>query len=367
MRFVLILLLSTCCWADTLTLEFAQEGDPGNPRALIVVHNMFENRDSLKPFLAAWSDRSWARDQYCSVYCFEYRSGGLRDLRTPEEIGKSLYSKIRSGRYKKGRADDVNPNLRTEPTDERQPTPSLKEDVELLFAGSGYGGLVVREAARLAKLDQRKTHRLAFLGTPLDGLSNIELVLGLTVPERSRSLGLSNPVSFGELSNLSTSWWLLTDVFHNATKWSDYFAPLLQETRFYSGTGAFYTPFHPTDNVLYGKNRKVLNDGKNGDGFLPRPVTWGKESGPIAWIKETELDGTSFSQLSEKGGAVMLELADKQLLHNYLAMREGIELAVKGEGELPPVGFYWDERHNRFMEAYASKKGLYEMMWGVTQ
>ena len=88
-------------------------------------------------------------------------------------------------------------------------------------------------------------------------------------------------------------------------------------------------------------------------------------TGPVSWIKETVLQQTPMADLTEKASAVTLELPDKEVLHAYLAMRENIETMVKGEGDLPPVGVYWDERHNRWMNAYASKKGLYEMMWGV--
>ena len=366
MRLLIVLLLTASCLGDTLTLEFAQEGDPGNPRALIVVHNIFEDRDAFKPFLAAWDDRSWARDQFCSVYCFEYRDGGLSGLRSPEELGKELYSRISRGQFKKGRADDINPGRRPEPSDERQPDPSLKEEnVQLLFAGYGYGGLVAREAALLAKKNQRKAGRVAYIGTPLDGLSTIDLILGLTVQERARNLGLSSAVSTSQMRSLSEGWWQLTSLFQNSEDWASYFAPLLQDTFFYAGYGTQARTFHPSENLLYGRNARIADDGKGSDGFLPIPVDWGKQTGPVSWIKETVLQQTPMADLTEKASAVTLELPDKEVLHAYLAMRENIETMVKGEGDLPPVGVYWDERHNRWMNAYASKKGLYEMMWGV--
>lgn len=366
MRFLLILLLTANCMGDTLTLEFSQEGDPDNPRALIVIHNIFEDRDSFKPFFAAWNDRSWARDQYCSVYCFEYRDGGLNGLKSPRELGEELYSKIRSGQFKKGHPDDTNPGLRTEPEDDRQPAPSLRSgNVQLLFAGYGYGGLVAREAALVAKKEQQKVTRVAYIGTPLDGLSTIDLVLGLTQRERAQNLGLSSALSLAQLNSLSQSWWDLTELYHRGRDWASYFAPLLQETSFSAGYGTQARTFHPTENLLYGRNVRVARDGKGSDGFLPIPVDWGKETGPVSWIKETVLLRTPFSELTEKASTVTLELPEQEMVHGYLAKRENIESVVKGNGDLPPVGVYWDERYNRWMEAYASKKGLYELMWGV--
>ena len=139
---LLILLLFDLGLAQTLTLEFAQEGDPTHPRALILIHNVMEERSAFKSILTAWDDRSWARDQYCSVYSFEYRSGGTRDLVSSEELAKNLYSKIRSDQFKEGRSDEVNSNARPDPSDSRQPSPTLRdENVELLFVGFGYGSI----------------------------------------------------------------------------------------------------------------------------------------------------------------------------------------------------------------------------------
>ena len=34
--------------------------------------------------------------------------------------------------------------------------------------------------------------------------------------------------------------------------------------------------------------------------------------------------------------------------------------------EIPPIGVYWDERVPAWQNAYASRKGLYEMLWLVS-
>jgi len=67
----------------------------------------------------------------------------------------------------------------------------------------------------------------------------------------------------------------------------------------------------------------------------------------------------------------MEQLVDEQVIFAYLTRRQQIEDTVRGDGELPPIGVYWDERDLAGMQpswrnAYASQKGLYEMMWGVS-
>ena len=52
------LVLSAVVRADTLTLEFAQEGEPEIPRAVILIHNAFENRQDMSAVLKRWGSRS---------------------------------------------------------------------------------------------------------------------------------------------------------------------------------------------------------------------------------------------------------------------------------------------------------------------
>jgi pimeloyl-ACP methyl ester carboxylesterase len=369
MKWLLLLLLTAPCWANTLSLEFAQEGEPTIPRAVIVIHNVFEDRSSFQSFFKAWADRSWARDQYCSVYSYEYEGNGLNDLVLPSVLAKDLYGRIRSDDFDSGRVDPVNPHRRTEPVDDRQPKPTLRGDnLELHFAGHGYGGLVARETALLAKKDGLKVTRVAYVGTPLDGLPTTELILAFSVLERASSLGLSQPLSAGEFSRLSDSWWHLTELYSEATEWSSYFAPVVQDVTFVNAYGTSPRVSHPTDNVLYGRHRRVAADDLERDGFLLQSLAWGKATGPVAWLKETVLKGTSQYALTESSGAFLIkELLQTELAHGYLVRRQLIEETVRGEGDdLPPLGVYWDERGSgMWRNAYASPKGLYEMMWEV--
>ncbi len=373
-RIILSLLLVSCpCWANSLHLEFAQEGEPTIPRALILIHNTFEDRSAFEDLFRAWSTRSWARDQYCSVYTYEYRGSGLNDLATPEALAQDLYSKIRSASFKRGRPDPINPNRRTTPTDERQPQPSLKhENLELLFAGHGYGGLIARETALLAQKNGLKVTRMAYVGTPLDGLSTIDFVLAFSVRERAQALGLSQPLQEAELGHLSAAWWHLVELFDRNLGWSSYFAPAHQDVLTFAAYGTSASLAHPTQNVLYGRHRKLLRSDQESDGFLPQPCAWGSTNGPTAWVSETVLTGTAHPQLSQNSGTFLMEqLVDEQVIFAYLTRRQQIEDTVRGDGELPPIGVYWDERDLAGMQpswrnAYASQKGLYEMMWGVS-
>ena len=63
--FCLLILLSNVGLADSLNLEFAQEGEPEVPRAMIVIHNVFESREDMSALLQRWGSRSWSRTPYC--------------------------------------------------------------------------------------------------------------------------------------------------------------------------------------------------------------------------------------------------------------------------------------------------------------
>lgn len=368
--FLLFFLLLAPAMANTLSLEFAQQGEPKIPRALIVIHNAFESRDDFKSFFQLWADRSWARDQYCSVYCYEYTQNGLSTLATPEELAKDLYSRIQSSNFATGEPDSINEARRSKPTDERQPVPTLKGDnLELMFAGNGYGGLIARETALLAKKNGIKVTRVGYFGTPLDGLSTIDLVLGFTIKERAQSLGLSQALSIDQLASLSPAWWHLAELFDSYKDWANYFQDAYKDVVHVAAYGAAAAPVHPTDNVLYGRYRQVKRNQEAGDGFLPQPVTWGTVNGPGAFLSKTALAGTDHAHLTEKSGEVVLKnLLDKEMLYAYLARRQGIEELIGGKGDVEPLGTYWDERDaGRWRYAYASPKDLYEMMWGVGQ
>ena len=365
--FSLFLLLTNLGWADSLNLEFAQEGEPEIPRAMIVIHNVFETREDMASLLQRWGSRSWSRDQYCSFYTYEYSGSGLYDLDTPESLAKELYSRIRSGNFQKGEPDRVNPLRRTSPFDERQPAPTTRGETELILVGCGYGGLVARETARLARLDDRKVVRVVYLGTPLDGLTTVEFILGLTSTERAQHLGLSRALSLADLPRLSPAWWHLTELSDRYLGWGSYFSKVHDQALGVVAYGTAVLPAHPIDNVLYGRRRQIIRTEKGSDGFVPQPSAWGKENGPIPWVKEDYLQGTDHANMTERCGDFLVDNAvDTAFTHSYLVRRQVIEETVKGDGEIPPIGVYWDERVPTWQNAYASRKGLYEMLWLVS-
>jgi hypothetical protein len=372
-RLLLLLCLACPTWANTLSLEFAQEGDPGQPRALIVIHNINESRESLKPFFTAWANGSWGRDQFCSVYSYEYDGNGPNTLTASETLSQDLYARIASDNVEDGRPDTINPHRRVQPTDARQPSPRLSNsNLQLILAGSGYGGLVARRVCLLAKHEQRQVPRMAYIGTPLDGLSTIDLILGVTIPERAALLGLERPIEPANLSLLSPAWWSLPELFDPLKEWSTVFAPAYQDVKMVAAYGALAVPAHPTDNVLLGRYRPaVYGSDTSHDGFLPSPVAWGRGTGPISWLSETTQAKTSHANLTESSAEFVLKQAlDRPVIYGYLATRYNIEEYFRGKLGEPPLYHYWDERDSdgltaQMRPAYASPKGLYEMMWGV--
>ncbi|MGE0493198.1 MAG: hypothetical protein AB7S38_28570 [Vulcanimicrobiota bacterium] len=365
----LALALPAC--AQTLRLEFAQEGDPQVPRALIIVHDALSNRAELSTLLEAWGTKSWARDQYCSVYTFEYQRHGLFDLESSERLAKSLLAQARADSFDAGGgADEVNPFRRTRPSDHRQPSPTIRRCQELLLVGFGQGGLVVRQVARMAPAANLKVTRVAYVGTPLDGLATLDLILTLTIPERCAPMGLVRPLAPDELERLSDSWWELTRLFDYRRGWATYFTPAYQEIKSMALLGDYPRPLHPTDNVLYGRNHRVSLDGQGSDGLVPTSLARGTKNGPVALVAEQTLSSVHHRQLSERAADFLFkELLDREVTWDYLWRREGIEAFVRGRG-FDPIGTYWDERDNQYTqpqwrEAYATKKSLYEMMWGV--
>lgn len=362
--FVLWFLLTAACGANSLNLEFAQEGEPTMPRALIVIHNAFETRDDMGALLQRWGSRSWSRDQYCSLYTYEYGGNGLYDLAAPESLAKDLYGRIRSGNFDDGEPDRVNPLRRVKPFDDRQPEPTTRGETELILVGSGLGGLVARETARLARLDERKVVKVVYLGSPLDGLSTVELILGFTVVDRAQHLGLTQALPLADLGRISPAWWQLTELYDRYRGWGSYFSKAHDQALGVAAYGTATLLPHPSDNVLYGRRRRLIKDEQASDGFVSQPAAWGKANGPIPWAKEDVLKGTSQADLTEKSAEFLIEHAvDTQLTHSYLVRRQVIEETIKGDGEIPPIGVYWDERVPTWQNAYASRKGLYEMLW----
>lgn len=371
-RALLLLLLVGQASANQLTLEFAQEGEPSQPRALVVIHNTFESRLDMKAFFEAWARNSWARDQYCSVYCYQYDDNGLGTLGSRETLAADLYDRITSNNFDSGEPDDVNPARRALPSDSRQPRPELDDaNLQLLLAGSGHGGLVARQVCLLASKTTHPVHRVGYIGTPLDGLSTIDLILGLTT-QRSSLLSLERPLSATQFESLAPAWWSLTNLFDPLEDWQKVFASAHTGATVVAAYGARGPDPHPTDNVLLARYRPSSRDNKTwSDGWLPQSLAWGARTGPIPWAKEVTLESTRHADLTEQSPTfVLTEVVDRQVTFGYLARRQIIEEAIGGMTEEPPLYRYWDERDAdgmtpQWRDAYASPKELYELMWGV--
>lgn len=366
--FILCLFQAAAAWSPEaeLRLEFAQEGEPTKTRALFLIHDALQGRESLAPFLSTWSDRDrgWARNQYCSVYSYEYRSRGVRDLPESDVLAADLYDRIRRDKFIPAHPDEVNPRPKPVPENELQSAPQLaQKELEILIVGYGYGGLVARRLSQLAERDGLKVVGVACVGSPLDGLSTTELLLSFSIAERALALGLSHPLKSEEFFGLSSGWRSLVEIFEAPEP----MAPS-EGVRWLAYSGTSRLPNHPTDNVLYGARRRAADFRASGDGWCPQIATWGRLTGPIVWSASKE--STSLHKELTSGSVEFLiaHLPDRETIDDYLWRRQQIEEFVRGDGEMEPLYIYWDERDNKHVlpqwrEAYASRKGLYEMMW----
>ena len=88
---------------------------------------------------------------------------------------------------------------------------------------------------------------------------------------------------------------------------------------------------------------------------------------PATPVQTTE--GIAQGELEEKYIEVILtKLVDQKITFEYLWRRQQIDEFIRGDGEIEPLYIYWDERDNKYVapqwrEAYASREGLYKMMW----
>lgn len=353
---------------STLYLERAQEGDPGKPRALILIHDGLEGRPSFAPFLKVWADRDrgWARTQYCSVYTYEYRNNGLYHLPSSREIAEDLATRIARHRVVEPAPDEVNPKPKAHPYDGRQPSPYLgRSRTEIILAGVGYGGLVARELAPLLQQSGYRVSRVAFLSTPLDGTPTIRLVQTLNLSERRAALGLGMP----DFNKLSAGWWSLAELFLQSQLSSGRKPYELPGTKVLVASSDRTVPFHPTENVLYGRGRKVSARRADDNGLYTVLSMLGLSTGGEGWERKFHFEELPPGKINEDCVRFLLEqLIDREVTWEYLWRRHNIEQYIRGDGELLPLYIYWDERDTKYVapqwrEAYASRRGLYEMMW----
>ena len=338
----------------TLKLEFAQEGEPSQPRALIIIHDALNSRESLALFLQTWSarDYSWARSHYCSVYTYEYEESGLEDLARAEDLASDLLSRVNRNRVRLASPDEINPKPQLRPRVGMQPLPSFKRDnVEFLVAGVGYGGLVARHFAVQAKAEKKKVSRLAFVSTPLDGLSTVELFLAFSK------------------GTLSPAWLDLASLHQENERHRAELENGLAGTVVMSAEGVVERSRRSVDNVLYGRSLPVSPSAPSGNGLFKHLSMLGLGTATLPDQSQITVQDVPQGALPESlTNFLITKLVDQKITFDYLWRRQQIEDYVRGDGDIEPLYIYWDERDNKYTipmwrEAYASRRGLYEWMW----
>lgn len=362
---LLLLLLAGPAVADQLTLEFVQEGDPNNPRALIVVHASFADRESLKPFLERWGEKSWVLRQYCSVYSYEY-DAELGNLDEFEELGADLLSKVTGNNFDDdGEPDKANPYRDTQVDDNRQPEARFVADkTQLIVVGHGVGGMVAREFALQAKEAGYEVTRVGFFGTPLSGWPLTDQIISMMDSLRAQAFGLGATVTEAQIRSLSEGWVelsrLRTDGDQGDFEGMERFGGYARQEE--------APPRTAFSNVLYGPGTAVAGQARlESDGVFWKPVVLGALGGAsVGQLKATlEIVNLLHKELLEYPDLftfVTETVLDYELLEGFLASRANIEAYYKGLGE-PPHGLYWDERIDIFEDVFSYPKGLYQFMW----
>lgn len=351
-----------------LTLEFVQEGDPQQPRALILIHGGSQSRAKLSQLLQRWGEKSWALRQYCSVYVYEY-DASLSTMNLPEEVASDLIARVSSDNFDSEAmaSDPVNPVRDVAVNDSRQPPPGLGS-ADLIVLGFGVGGVVAREFALQASGKRLKVSRVAYAGSPLDGLTVMDLRLAASTPEGASALGTKS------VGQLSAGWLYLSELTDSLADWSEAFKGLRRLSNFaaYGRRGA--APRHPTRNVLYGR-RAAFPDSLRADtdGLVLRPSATGVATGLggdslVAQLAVPDGNHAELQDTQEVYDFLTGELTDKQTIDGYLETRQNIEDYYRFVLEAPVVGSYWDERDDEFhapqwRESYADALGLYYWMW----
>ena len=359
-----LFILSTPTLAQQLRLEFAQEGDPQQPRALVIIHDAGSDRAGLTGFFDRWAIKGWARSQYCSLYSYEYNAT-FDNLPSYDTLANNLMQRLQSNNFDASEIEDqVNQNRKVKVSDERQPQPQTSSlNTHLLFVGHGHGGLVARSAAVLARERGYEVKGIAYVGTPLDGLSTTELVFNTTIRERSDYLHMPRPLdSLEQVLRLSQAWWQLTELFDYSRGWNGQFAKAY-ETPSYALFGSVLRPPHPCDNVFYGRNTQVGVLGF--DGVYHRPLAKGLKNGPPNLVAEETLQETPHAELLQNPQGLeflMTKVCEFNQLSAYLIQREGIE-AIYATDQAP-LGNYWDDRKNTFVPSFVDAETLYTLMWG---
>ena len=364
--FLLWLMLISATMGQELRIEYAQQGDPEKPRALIVVHDLSQSREDLGPFLKSWGTLSWARAQYCSVYSYTYPAEP-EQVNSFEAVADSLLRFVLSNRFTIRDPDEVNPYATSEGFHGDQPDPSLRgEEVEFILVGQGFGGLVARKVCAELKRRERKVRSVGYLATPLDGLSTFEIVALFTQKERIQQLGYRHPFeSWGRFRTLSPGLWQLAEVRDPSQGYAEGFNPA-NEVAGFGVFGNEAKALYPQDNAMYGRHSPVTSGGF--DGLMATLTQFGPVNGPASFTESLTLKqkpGVRLLKEAEAHQFIYDKVIDQKTIFEYLERRLGIEESYRGEDN-EPLGTYYDERPvAQWRNAYAPPDDLYKLMWGV--
>ena len=367
---LLFVLLATAGARAQLKLEFVQQGDPSNPRALIVIHRGLSDRSDLKPFFAEWG-RSWALQQFCSVYSYSYPAD-LNSMPALDALGANLLTDIQTEDFDRSipGSDPINPLRTVVPSDSRQPPASFFKAGKLVptyVLAQGTGGLVAREMLAQAQKKGLKMQGVTYVGTPLDGVPMMSLNASLRQSVLCAQMGLTATPGSYAITHLSPGWLQVCSMWDAAKGWAARYAPAYGvKTYLVYGTT---TPRHlGADRVQYGRGRGLSAQSQaDFDGWVTRHSAYGDKNGPTATVALGQLAVSSphsaMIGLDPVYQLVIQQMLTKATWVNYLMLREGIELYFH-KTQKKPLGFYYDESSTPvYKPAYALPGALYQFLW----
>lgn len=352
--------------AQNLRLEYAQQGDPQNPRALILIHGAFTDRTSLRPVLAQWGAKSWALAQYCSVYSYQYPAD-LTNLKSFDDTAGDLLNRIENNSFNsQGSPDQANPHRETRVYDNRQPKPTFKagtNGTHLLVVGVGVGGIVAAYFANQAVAAGYTVDRVGVFDSPVSGIPTSELMIAMEDPTSAQAWGTSSMTGATVLT-MSQGWQDLGRLRLKPPKFT------MPKTEFYAtwDKQTALLPRTPFDNVLYGAGTPITKSARlETDGVIRKPVALGTLGGlPLAIKGNQPLVGPLHKDVLTSPDLYTYlthTIVDWKVIEDYLAGRANVEFYYQAFLGAKPHGLYWDDRYNVYKDVYSDPRGLYYYMW----
>ncbi len=380
--------------SENLRLEIPQEGDPENPRALILIHGVNSGRETWNDFLEQWErgtkgemklgveqQGNWGLKQYCAVYTFEYPAKPW-NMRTAPEIAESLVRRVRSNDFDESKlaGSDQRPELR---------------DSSIIVLGHSHGGLVAREFALQGREGGLKILKAMFLGSPLNGLSLMELMSRAPILFEAKTL-----ITAIHNRALSKGWrWITEELPENPEQWLARYSLVYEDSYVVYGRlnisqviagGAANSLLGIGVNKLFGKvslwenilyTRAFMAHLGSSDGLIPVDSAQGTTHGPGEAVKaKQELPGHAhihiqlpFSELrvvpgltsaSETYDFFVEEVLkeDGPLINGWLEKRKEIEHFYERFLDREPY-LYWNLNEKTSKLGRTTKEELFEQMW----